>query len=84
MVNDAPPIFIVIAGGLVLGAYSRSDSAHLHARCVTGATVVDCELLDGVPDSVREDIASDFEYDGDEDTPVVDTTPTLDERRGRR
>lgn len=84
MNDGGPPIFIVIAGGIVLGAYVRADSAYLHARCVTGAVVVDCELLDGVPDSVRDDIASDFEDDIDADTPVVDTTPTLDERRRRR
>lgn len=64
-------IYVVIAPDpLVLGAYTLEDSGHLHARCVTGAVSVPCELLDSVPATVREDMASD-DWDEGEDTPVV-------------
>lgn len=53
-------IYVVIAPGpFVLGAYTREDSAHLHARCVTGAVVVSCELLESVPPEIRADIQVD-------------------------
>jgi hypothetical protein len=69
-VPPSQPIWIVIVpGGIILGAYTAPDSAHLHSRVVTGAEVVVCELLEQVPASVRDDLAVDF--DDDDDTPVV-------------
>lgn len=64
-------IYVVIAHGpLVLGAYTTADSAHLHARCVTGASAVECELLEQVSAEIREDIYQAEVEDFDEETPV--------------
>ncbi len=61
-------VYVVIADGpIVLGAYTTPGPAHIHMRCVTGASVMAVELLDLLPTSVRDDIADD---EGD-DTPVT-------------
>lgn len=41
---DKQTIYVVIAGPLLLAAYTREDSAHLHARCITDGKAVACEL----------------------------------------
>jgi hypothetical protein len=65
-------IYLVVGPGVVvLAAYTRADSAFLHARCVTGAEVVQRDLFERVPDSVRSDIASDVEFEDAGDTPVI-------------
>lgn len=66
------PIYIVVSGGpIVLGAYSDPSPAHLHARCVTGASVVCVEVLHTLPDSIRDVLASE-EFDDDTPTPVTE------------
>lgn len=64
------PIHVVIAGGIVFDAYRHPDSAELHARVLTGGKVVSCMLRDAVPPVVLDDIASDFDRDNDDETPV--------------
>lgn len=82
--DELGPIHLVIAGDFIIQAYTpdRADQAHIHARCVTGAFVMSVSLRDRIPSSIREDINSDFDDGGD--TPVVDTSPTLDQRPKRR
>jgi len=69
-------VHIVAGGGIVLAAYRWPDSAHLHARCVTGAQVVGpIQVLESVPPEIRADVASDddgWEDWNDLDTPVED------------
>lgn len=68
---DREELHLVFGAGILLGAYWRTDSAHLHARCVTGATVLGpVTVRDHVPPEVLEDLESD-EWDGG-DTPVAD------------
>ncbi len=73
------PIFIVLAGGLILDAYTNRDSAELHRKCVTGADVVSCELRDQVPDEIREDLSVEWNAEESDDTPVMDVDD-LDDR----
>jgi hypothetical protein len=68
----AERIHLVIAGDLVLGAYRAADSAELHRRCITGAAVVACDLLDSVPPGVVDDLAAEWDADPDDDTPVTE------------
>ena len=75
-------IHIVIGSGIVLGAYTRADSAFLHARCVTGADVVACELMDSVSPSVRADLEADEDWEDAGDTPVVDVEDMPDAESG--
>lgn len=69
-------VYIVVpTGTVVLGAYTRADAADVHARCATGMTAMACEVLDRVPAHVRDDLFN--EWDDEEDTPIMDTTPFL-------
>lgn len=78
-----PDVDVPVREGRVWGR-ELTELLNRHARCVTGADVVPCELLEQVPAEVRDDINSDFAYDDEYDTPVVDTQPTLDARPRRR
>jgi len=58
----------------VLAAYRGErgiDLAGQHSRCLLGATVVPCDLLDQLPPEIREDIQREWDSDGDDDTPVI-------------
>lgn len=68
---DAREIYVVLAGELVVAAYTSSGPAQTHERCVTGARVVACRLLERVPREVRDELLE--EWDSDSDTPVVPT-----------
>lgn len=76
-------LHVVMGGGIVLATYRRSDLAHQHARCITGATVaslerekipldlIDCiQVLDRLPPEIVEDVNTEWEGD-DEVTPEV-------------
>lgn len=66
-------IYIVFAGGIMFAAYRGVNAltlAGMHSRCVTGATVAPCELLDGLPPEIRDDIS--IEWEGENDTPVIE------------
>lgn len=68
----AEVIYIVIGGGLVIAAYrgiNGATMAGIHSRCITGATVVPCDLEESLPPEIRNDIAE--EWAGDSDTPIV-------------
>ena len=73
-------IHVVIAGGIVFDAYRHADSAELHARVLTGGKAISCMLRDSVPTSVLDDIASDFDRDNDDDTPIEHVTIDQDGR----
>lgn len=66
-------IHIVIGGGIVLGAYrpGSADSAELHKRCITGASIVSCELRERVPQEILDDLHAEWEGTDDDDTPVT-------------
>lgn len=74
-------IHVVIGGGMVLGAYRQADSAELHRRCVTGATVVACDLLDAVPQEILDDVRVEWDADLDDDTPVDFAPPEKPEKK---
>jgi hypothetical protein len=78
MADDPPDeVTLVIGSGLVLAAYRRSDSAQLHARCITGAAAIGpIPILEAVPEEILKDLESDFSYEDDQDTPVVDEIPS--------
>lgn len=62
-------VSLVIGGSLVLAAYRLEPVAAIHARAMTGTSVLTLEVFDRVPPSILEDLERD--YDGDDDTPVV-------------
>lgn len=62
-------VHIVLGGDIVLAAYTRADLAYRHARCVTGADVVGCELRDELVESIAADV--EVEWESDDDTPPV-------------
>lgn len=66
-------VHLVITDGpmLVLGAYSRPSLADRHSRTITGASVLELEILDELPESVIDLLGEEFE---DGDTPVEDPT----------
>ena len=62
-------IYVVIAsGGLVLGVYERSELAHMHMRCVTGAIVIPTLVRHELPQSVLDKLGDEFD---DDPTPVT-------------
>jgi hypothetical protein len=64
-------IYVVFGGGIVIRAYHGPNGltlAGIHSRCITGATVVPCDLSDSLPDDVRNDLSE--EWGGDDDTPL--------------
>lgn len=64
-------VYIVLADGImVLGVYSKGTLAHVHARTITGASVVMCQVLDELPWAVRDELGEDF--DEGADTPVTE------------
>jgi hypothetical protein len=72
-VAEPERIFIVISPGPLLhAAYRKSEVADMHSRCVLGAAVVPCEILDGLPPEIREDIRTEWEGNEDDDTPVTE------------
>ncbi len=75
----AERIYVVVSPGMVHVAYRSSLMADSHARCVTGAIALPCEVLDRIPPEIRFDIevdevgaiGSDEENEWDStDTPV--------------
>lgn len=65
-------VHIVWGGGVVLAAYAgeAADSAELHARCVTGATVTSVDVLTRVPSEIMVDLDVEFSGEDADDTPV--------------
>ncbi len=63
-------IHIVIASGIVFGVYTRASQAHSHAMTILGATVVCCELLERLPESVLDDLIIEDSYE-DETVEIV-------------
>jgi hypothetical protein len=61
-------IYVVVTQGRAWAAYKNPTHAWTHARTITGAEVVDCELLDCLPAEVTSDINSE-DWDASE-TPV--------------
>jgi hypothetical protein len=72
-------VHVVFGGGIILAVYRQADSAELHRRCVTGATVATAELLDRVPNEILTDIDIEFEADSDDDTPITPRTMTVED-----
>lgn len=66
---ESKTVSIVIGGSIIVAAYWRPEQADIHARTVTGAQVKTLEILDRVPDSVLEDMETDYDDGGD--TPVI-------------
>ena len=67
----AERIYIVVGGCMVIAAYRGVNAltlAGIHSRCITGATVVPCDLSDSLPEEVRSDLSE--EWGGDDDTPL--------------
>jgi hypothetical protein len=71
----------VFGGGIVLAVYagSAADSAELHRRCITGATIATVEVIDRVPPEILTDLDVEFAGENDDDTPVQPRTLTVDE-----
>lgn len=84
-------VHCVMGGSIVLAVYWRWDLAMMHSRCVTGCapvavdlglvpeplrTIITAEILDELPEDVRDDLHAEQEWDGeDEDiTPVVEVS----------
>ncbi len=68
-------IYLVVGPGLVIVAYRGAhgvDMAGQHSRCMLGTTVVPCDLLDNLPQEIREDIAVEWDANDEDDTPVID------------
>lgn len=63
-------VYLVVTPGMVLAVYGLESHAELHARCVTGATVVAQPIRTAVAPEVLDDLQ--LEEWLDEDTPVVD------------
>jgi hypothetical protein len=59
---------VLIPNGMILAAYSLERHADIHARTVTGSRVMVLTVLDHLPATVLDDIASD-DWDNGE-TPV--------------
>jgi hypothetical protein len=74
-------VHIVHGGGIVLAAYKgeAADSAEMHRRCVTGATVISVELLDRVPPEILSDLEIEFAGEDEDDTPVTARTLTVED-----
>lgn len=74
-------VHVVFGGGIVLAAYrgTAADSAELHRRVITGATITSVELLDRVPPEVLADLETEFAGDSDDDTPVQPRTFTVED-----
>ncbi len=70
----AERIYLVVAPGFVFAAYRGPRGPELagqHSRCLLGATVVPCDLLDSLPPEIREDINTEWDADDEDDTPVI-------------
>lgn len=61
-------IYVVVTAGRAWAAYKNPTHATIHARTITGAEVVDCDLLSQLPATVSDDVSSDS-WD-DSETPV--------------
>lgn len=83
-------VFVVMGGGIVFGAYRRSDLAMRHARCITGTSAVpldlnsisselrDCiEILTKLPPEIERDMEIEWESD-DETPPIVEESIEFD------
>lgn len=67
-------IFLVAGSGLIFAAYRGPralDLAGQHSRCLLGATVVACDLLDALPPEIREDLFTEWDTDDEDVTPVI-------------
>lgn len=66
--------YIVLCDGpMILGGYKgprAANNAHIHSRTITGASVVMVQLLDTLPEIVRDALGDDF--DDQPDTPVTE------------
>ena len=70
-------VYLVMGAGLIVAAYRGARGPELagrHSRCITGTTVVPCDLLDELPEEIREDINVET-WTEDEDTPVQAEIP---------
>jgi hypothetical protein len=74
-------VFIVFGGGIVLAVYrgTSADSAELHKRCVTGASVTSAEIIDRVPEEILKDLDVEFAGEDEDDTPVQPRTFTVED-----
>jgi len=71
----AERIFIVIGADVVLMAYRGANGptlAGMHSRCISGTTVIACDLADALPPEILADIQTEWDSDADEDTPVTE------------
>ena len=53
-----------------MAAYRNASLAFAHAQTIIGVEVTACELRETLPDVVRDDLAIEHEFEGD-DTPEV-------------
>lgn len=60
---------VIIPNGMILAVYDTENHADIHARTVTGSRVMALPVLDKLPTSVLDDIASD-DWDDNGATPV--------------
>ncbi len=60
---------VIIPNGMILAAYVHEQHADMHARTVLGSRVQSLFVLNQLPESVADDIASD-DWDDNGDTPV--------------
>jgi hypothetical protein len=76
-----PIVHIVWGGGVILAAYHEHavDSAEMHKRCITGATITSVELFDRVPSDVLSDLDMEFDSEQQDDTPVTARTLTVED-----
>jgi len=68
-------IIFSVENGAVIEMYKHRDHAEIHARTITGSTVVPRVVRESLPDGVLDDIGSD-DWNEDE-TPVVVMEPDL-------
>jgi hypothetical protein len=69
------PIYLIVTpAGSVVAAYQRMHLAQVHARTIVGSSIITVDLLDELPDAVRDDLMTEI-WDDDSETPVE--TPTI-------
>lgn len=83
-------VHVVMASGIVFGAYRRPDLAYRHARCITGATVaavdlgrvpdslralIEAEIMSDLPAEIVDDLTMEWNADSDDDTPQLVEVP---------
>lgn len=76
---DGDEVYLVVGSGVILAAYRRRETADIHSRCLTGATVTALRVDDQVPPEILEDLEIEDDWEGG-DTPVVDVVGSVDGR----